>query len=150
MEAFLEMARCGVVTVDSTDRRRSGMGEVALVLRVRQSGGLSVALLTATYLVWASGLCTMRVYAFVCTMLVFLRTPWVKASVVFRAVFGTDIGTVVGRARDWCAGRLQIAFLTELLEAVIWERAIGVKTGVWFGGEFVILGHLQGGSSSLS
>jgi hypothetical protein len=72
----------------------------------------------------------MRVYTIVCTVLVFLGTPWIEASVVFGAVFGTDIGALVGRARNRWAGWLQIAFLTKLLEAVIWKGAIGVKIGV--------------------
>jgi hypothetical protein len=130
MKAFLKMARRRVVTVHSTDGGRSGMSEVTLVLRARQSEGLSVALLTAAYLIWTSDLCTLGIYTVVCTMLIFLSTPWVETSVVFGAVCGADIGTVVVRARGWWTGWLQIAFLTEFLEAVIWKRTIRIKTGV--------------------
>jgi hypothetical protein len=79
-------------------------------------------------------------------MFVFLRTPWVETSVVFWAVVGR---AVVGRTGDWRSIWLEIAFLTELLEAVVWKGAVGIKTGVRVGGEFVILGHLQGGSPPL-
>ena len=89
----MKVTRRGVVTVHSADGRRSGMGEVTLVMRVRQGEGLIVALLTEARLVWTSGLCTLRVYTVVCAMVVFLVTPGVEASVV--------LGAIVGRARQW-------------------------------------------------
>ena len=90
MKPLLEVTRRMVVTVNSTNGRRSGVGEVTFIVGVAHRTRMSVALLTEAWLVWRSHFGTLRVDAAVCAVFVLLSTSRVKASVVF--------GTIVGRA----------------------------------------------------
>lgn len=139
---LLKVARGVAVAVDGADRSGSRVRKVTFVVGVTQGARSGAAFLAEARLLWTGQLGTLRIDTSVRTVLLRLFAVGVEASVILRAVRAG-----AGHWAVWRANRVQIALLTEFLEAVVWKLAVYVEGGL--GGEIVILAYLLGRSPAL-
>jgi hypothetical protein len=118
MIALLEVTRCIIIAVNRSYWSGRRVCQMTLIVRIAEWTGLSITLLTETWILRRRLLGACRIStAFGASWV--LRTTRIEAYIFFSTLW-TWTGDYTVRWTNW----LEVAFLAEGLEAIVWELAI--------------------------